>query len=68
MIFHELTEASVFPADFAERWHWATEPYGPEGRYGQWLTYLLVLLPLGWLLFAGVFGGKKSAPVQSAAR
>jgi len=65
--FHELTEASVFPPDFAERWHWATEPYGPEGIYGQYLTYLLVALPLGWLLFAGVFGGKKGGPVQQTA-
>ena len=66
--FHELTEASVFPPDFAERWHWATEPYGPEGRYGQYLTYLLVALPLGWLVFSGLFGGKKGGQVQQAAR
>ncbi len=65
--FHELTEASVFPPDFAERWHWATEPYGPEGIYGQYLTYLLVALPLGWLVFAGLFGGKKGGPVQQTA-
>ena len=65
--FHELTEASVFPPDFAERWHWATEPYGPEGIYGQYLTYLLVLLPLGWLIFSGLFGGKKGDPVQQTA-
>ncbi len=65
--FHELTEASVFPPDFAERWHWATEPYGPEGIYGQYLTYLLVVLPLAWLLFAGLFGGKKGGPVQQTA-
>jgi high-affinity iron transporter len=65
--FHELTEASVFPPDFSERWHWATEPYGPDGRYGQYLTYLLVALPLGWLLFAGLFGGKKDTPVQQTA-
>jgi high-affinity iron transporter len=65
--FHELTEASIFPADFAERWHWATEPYGPDGIYGQYLTYLLVALPLGWLLFAGLFGGKRTGPVQQTA-
>jgi high-affinity iron transporter len=65
--FHELTEASVFPPDFAERWHWATEPYGPEGIYGQYLTYLLVLLPLGWLIFSGLFGGKKGTPVEQTA-
>jgi high-affinity iron transporter len=66
--FHELTEANIFP--YSEPLHWATEPYGPDGRYGQWLTYLLVALPVGWLLFAGVFGGRKSPPPvqQTAAR
>jgi high-affinity iron transporter len=55
--FHELTEANLFP--YSEPLHWATEPYGPDGRYGQFLTYLLVALPLGWLVFAALFGGKK---------
>jgi high-affinity iron transporter len=66
---HELTEANLFPG--SEPLHWATEPYGPDGRYGQFLTYLLVLLPLGWLAFAALFGGRKSppiAPTQTAAR
>lgn len=45
--FHELTEASVLP--YSEPLHWATEPYGPDGRYGKSLSYLLVILPLGWL-------------------
>ena len=45
--FHELTEANLFPG--SEAWHAATEPYGPDGIYGQYLTYLLVALPLGWL-------------------
>ena len=58
--FHELTEANLFP--YSEPLHWATEPYGPDGRYGQYLTYLLVLLPLGWLAFAMLFGPKR--PVQ----
>jgi len=53
---HELTEANLFPG--SERLHWATEPYGPDGRYGQFITYLLVLLPLGWLVFAALFGGR----------
>lgn len=66
--FHELTEANIFP--YSEPLHWATEPYGPDGRYGQYLTYLLVLLPLGWLLFAMLFGPKRPAPQvpQTAAR
>jgi len=51
--FHELTEARIFP--YSEPLHWATEPYGPDGRYGQYLTYLLVMLPLGWLLFSMMF-------------
>ena len=45
--FHELTEANLFPG--SQAWHDATEPYGPDGIYGQYLTYLLVLLPVGWL-------------------
>jgi high-affinity iron transporter len=48
--FHELTEANLFPG--SETLHWATEPYGPDGRYGRFLTYLLVLLPGGWLGFS----------------
>lgn len=57
--FHELTEANVFP--YSEPLHWATEPYGPDGRYGQYLTYLLVLLPMGWLLASSLLPGRRSA-------
>ena len=66
---HELTEANLFPG--SEALHWATEPYGPDGQYGQFLTYLLVLLPLGWLAFAAFFGGHKPTqqlPPEVAAR
>jgi len=52
--FHELAEAHVLPN--SEMLHGATEPYGPDGVYGQWLTYLLVILPLGWLAFSSFFG------------
>jgi high-affinity iron transporter len=48
--FHELFEAGAVPFVDNEFWHIATEPYGPEGIYGQWLTYLMVLVPAGWLL------------------
>ena len=66
--FHELTEANIFP--YSEPLHWATEPYGPDGRYGQYLTYMLVLLPMGWLAVSAIRGSKKSAPTiqQAAAR
>jgi high-affinity iron transporter len=50
--FHELTEANLFP--YSEPLHWATEPYGPDGRYGQYLSYLLVMMPLGWLIISSI--------------
>lgn len=50
--FHELTEANVLPLD--RSWHDATEPYGPDGIYGQYLTYLMVVLPLGWLAVSSI--------------
>ena len=50
---HELSEAFMrFP--FAEWLHWKTEPYGPDGLYGQYLTYALVLLPVCWLAASGI--------------
>ena len=52
--FHELTEANVFPG--SERLHWATEPYGPDGVYGHYLSYMLVALPLAWLALSSLFG------------
>ena len=51
--FHELMEANIFP--YSQPLHWATEPYGPDGIYGRWLSYLLVMLPLGWLLLSMMF-------------
>jgi high-affinity iron transporter len=52
--FHELAEAHVLPN--SEALHWATEPYGPDGVYGHYLTYLLVALPLAWLALSSLFG------------
>jgi high-affinity iron transporter len=64
--FHELTEAGVLPIDNGY-WHLVTEPYGPEGAYGQWLSYGLVLIPLGWLVWTTVRGhGAASAPAARA--
>lgn len=62
--FHELTEANLLPG--SEALHWASEPYGPDGVYGQYLTYLLVAVPLGWLLFAMMTGlGGPARPARS---
>ena len=57
---HELSEANLFP--YSEPIHWATEPYGPDGRYGAFLSYGLIALPVGWLLFVSLFRGKSNAP------
>lgn len=66
--FHELTEANLFPN--SQALHWATEPYGPDGRYGRYLSYLLVLLPAGWLAVSYLVAPPRSAqvPARSAPR
>lgn len=61
---HELTEANVLP--YSETLHWATEPYGPDGAYGRLLSYLLVLLPAGWLAVAAFRGRARLTPETSA--
>jgi high-affinity iron transporter len=64
--FHELTEANLFPA--SESLHAATEPYGPDGTYGKLLSYLLVILPLGWLAVAALRGRLAMAGAAAAVR
>lgn len=64
--FHELTEANIFP--YSEPLHIATEPYGPDGRFGQYLSYMLVMLPLGWLALSAFvprrLAGHTSSPTR----
>ena len=47
--FHEFSEAGALPGLDNAWWHMATEPYGPEGLYGAWLSYSLVIAPLAFL-------------------
>jgi len=63
--FHELAEANLLPN--SQALHDATEPYGPDGLYGQYLSYSLVLLPMAWLAVSAVIGRKPSAPTQQPA-
>jgi len=49
---HELAEANVLPNSLAI--HDATEPYGPDGNYGKWLSFALVAVPLVWLVLSWV--------------
>jgi high-affinity iron transporter len=46
---HEFSEAGVVPGIDNEALHLATEPYGPEGAWGELLTYVMVLVPAAWL-------------------
>jgi high-affinity iron transporter len=68
--FHEFTEGGLLPGLDNEYWHLATEPYGPEGRYGEWLSYSLVLVPLAWLALSALRdrlrGGRKHLPARAA--
>jgi high-affinity iron transporter len=56
--FHELAEAHLLPN--SDALHWATEPYGPDGAYGQLLSYLLLAGPLTWLLYAMAKGQNRA--------
>jgi high-affinity iron transporter len=61
--FHELTEANIGIPN-AQVLHDLTEPYGPDGRYGHLLTYLLVALPTGWLLVSNLFQRRPQVPAR----
>jgi high-affinity iron transporter len=61
--FHEFTEAGALPLDNAY-WHVATEAWSPDGEYGEWLSYALLILPLAWLAFGIVRGRSRPAAVR----
>jgi high-affinity iron transporter len=48
--FHEFCEAGILPN--SEAWHLATEPYSPDGRYGQWISLGMIAVCGAWLLAA----------------
>jgi high-affinity iron transporter len=62
--FHELAEAHLLPN--SDALHWATEPYGPDGVYGQMLSYLLLAGPLTWLLYAMAKGQNRARATERA--
>jgi high-affinity iron transporter len=59
---HETSEAGYLP--YSAAIHAATESWGPDSTFGHLLTYLMVVLPLGWLAFRA-FVSKR--PVFAAA-
>ena len=48
--FHEFTETGFFPN--GEYWHALTEPYGPDGLYGRWISLGMVFICAAWLFTA----------------
>ena len=52
---HEMSEAGYLP--YSEFIHAATESWGPDSAFGHLLTYLLVILPFGWLLLKTAMPG-----------
>jgi high-affinity iron transporter len=50
---HEMSEQNYLP--FSQIIHERTESWGPDSPFGHLLTYLLVILPLGWLLLKALF-------------
>jgi high-affinity iron transporter len=68
---HETSEQGYLP--FSNAIHDATEAWGPDSGFGHLLTYLLVILPLGWLVFKSLTSQVKtpkgpSVPQHSSAR
>lgn len=50
---HEMAEQHLLP--YSAVIHERTEAWGPDSAFGHLLTYLLVILPGGWLLIKAVF-------------
>jgi high-affinity iron transporter len=48
--FHEFSEAGALPLVDNSYWHMVSEPYGPDGQIGHWISYSLVLLPAAFML------------------
>lgn len=74
---HEMAEQHYLP--YSDIIHARTESWGPDSAFGHLLTYLLVILPLGWVAIKSLFSRRPvfhppaavpSAPVArgSAAR
>ena len=54
--FHEMAEQHFLP--YSDIIHERTESWGPDSAFGHTLTYLLVVLPLGWLLISSKITGR----------
>ena len=48
--FHEFSEAGALPLLDNSYWHMVSEPYGPDGKIGHWISYSLVIMPAIFML------------------
>jgi high-affinity iron transporter len=53
---HEMSEQHYLP--YSDLIHTNTESWGPDSPFGHLLTYLLVILPAGWLVIQALFSGR----------
>ena len=58
-LFHESAEAGLLP--WSGALHAATEPYGPDGIYGRYISVLLFVVPLAT---AAVLSRKRERPEE----
>jgi len=63
---HESAEANYLP--YSAAIHAATESWGPDSLFGHILTYLMVILPLGWLALKSVVSRQWPVVSQPVAR
>ena len=65
---HEMSEQHYLP--YSEIVHARTESWGPDSAFGHLLTYLLVILPLGWIAITALVSKRPvfqpAAPLPSA--
>jgi high-affinity iron transporter len=62
---HEMSEQNFLP--YSTPIHEATEAWGPESMFGHFLTYMLVVAPLAWLVIRKVTIPEKAYPTASSA-
>jgi high-affinity iron transporter len=66
---HETSEQGYLP--FSNAIHEATEAWGPDSSFGHLLSYLLVILPVAWLVIKGLLSSSKDpkqVPQHSSVR
>ncbi len=65
-LFHESAEAGLLP--WSDLLHAATEPYGPDGAYGRYVSMAVFLLPVVAALRLSMrAGGRRWVPGAAAA-